>query len=191
VCTGTPDGGSDAGADADAGDDGGAEADAPACPIRGCATGSEDRYGCSGARTIGRREAGAAAGYVIDDSTCYEYDEMDEGGSDCWDAGGDHTYRMFVRAGESVRIDLSIDWGCVDAWWDSTLKVYSNSGCDDTSCATRVYCEEYISSSHTASLTAPRDGWYILVVDGTTAFDDEGDYRLTVHLTCLVPGCEC
>jgi len=36
-----------------------------------------------------------------------------------------------------------------------------------------------------------RDGWYILVVEGASAFDDEGDYTFTVKLTCKTAGCGC
>ena len=39
---------------------------------------------------------------------------------------------------------------------------------------------------------ASGEGWVVIVVDGSTAFDDEGQSRLTVQLTnCRVPGCEC
>jgi hypothetical protein len=38
---------------------------------------------------------------------------------------------------------------------------------------------------------APRDGWIIIVADGSTAFDDEGDYTLRVTLTCGAGGCGC
>lgn len=85
------------------------------------------------------------------------------------------------------------DWSCSgydDMWWDLTLKIFQNSGCSDTACTTRVVCEEYISS-HTESFAAPLDGWYFIVVDGTTAFDDEGDYDLRVNLTCAHADCDC
>ena len=38
----------------------------------------------------------------------------------------------------------------------------------------------------------PRDGWIVLIVDGSTAFDDEGTYTPRVRLGgCAAAGCEC
>lgn len=158
-------------------------------PVESCTNGSQSRSGCSGARVIGRTVAGTSSGFSISDDTCYASDDFDDSGS-CYDAGADHSYRIYMRAGESMDVYVYADWGCVETWWDLTLKIYQNSGCSDTSCTTRAYCDDYISS-HTEHFTAPHDGWYIIVVDGSTAFDDEGDYDLEVTLACLVAGCEC
>ncbi|MBW2261210.1 MAG: hypothetical protein JRG91_04485 [Deltaproteobacteria bacterium] len=167
------------------------ECEDPGCPppIESCTTGSQDRRGCSGARIIGRTAAGTGGGVSISDDTCYASNRFDSSGS-CWDAGADHSYRIYMRAGESMDVEVYADWGCVETSWDLTLKIFQNSGCTDTACTTRVFCEDYITS-HTEHFTAPHDGWYIIVVDGTTAFDDEGDYDLDVTLTCIASDCEC
>ncbi|MBN1771592.1 MAG: hypothetical protein JXB32_10040 [Deltaproteobacteria bacterium] len=160
------------------------------CPIQGCTTGSESRDRCSGARTIGRTSAASSGGYRISDRTCYAYNRFD-GSDSCWDAGADHAYKVFLRTGE--RIDITVDqgWGCVDTWWDTTIQIWTNSGCTDTACTTKTFCEDYVDDPFNHAYVASYDGWVILVVDGTTAFDDEGNYDLTVRLTCLTSGCEC
>jgi hypothetical protein len=163
---------------------------APACPVQGCATGAESRDRCSGARVIGRTAAASATGYRIADDTCRASNRSDESGS-CWDAGGDHHYRIFLRAGERVQVTLDRGDGCAGYSWNATLKLFSGLGCADTACAARVFCEDYLSDPFSHAYTATLDGWITVVVDGTTAFDDEGDYTLTVRLTCARPGCEC
>jgi hypothetical protein len=160
-------------------------------PSGSCTTGSEDRDNCSEARTIGRSEAGFGDGYSESWDTCYESDSFDDG-SDCWDAGGDQAYRIYMLAGESIHIYVSGNMACGEStWWDMTFKIFQNSGCSDTACTTKVFCEDYLSYiSH--DFTAPHDGWYVLVVDGTSSFDDEGDYSIEVQLTCEDPvTCDC
>jgi hypothetical protein len=165
---------------------------APSCPIQGCTTGSESRDRCAGARTIGRTAAAGASGYTISTDTCYASDRFDDDDDDCWDAGADHTYKIFMRTGESLGIRVEYGWRCIDSsYWDSTFKIYTNSGCTDTACTTKWFCRDFVPDPFSHAFTAAYDGWYILIVDGTTAFDDEGDYDLTVRLTCNVPGCEC
>lgn len=160
-------------------------------PADACTTGSQSRDRCANARVIGRTSASASGGYVVSDSTCFAYNRFD---TSCWDAGADHAYRLFVRAGETVVVRYEVDWSCPSyssSFWDGTLKIYEAAGCADTTCATEVLCERYISSSFMHTYVAPRDGWIIIVADGSTAFDDEGDYTLRVTLSCGAGGCGC
>lgn len=165
----------------------------PGCPppVESCTTGDQNRRGCSRARVIGRTAAAAAGGYVVNDDTCSAYDEFDDSSS-CWDANSDHTYRLYMREGESVYIRYVTGTAC--AWdvyyWYGTLKIFENGGCSDTACTSKVYCD-YNETDQSTTYVAPRDGWIIIVADGSSAWDDEGDYSLTVQLTCNRAGCEC
>ncbi len=152
-------------------------------PVESCTTGTQTRDRCTNARIVGRSEAGLGGGYSISDSTCDASNRFD----DCsWDAGADHAYRIYMLAGESISVYVYADWACSfydSSWWDLTLKIYKNAGCSDTLCTTRVLCEDHLDS-HTEVFTAPHDGWFIVVVDGSTAFEDEGDYDMTIDLAC-------
>ncbi len=45
---------------------------------------------------------------------------------------------------------------------------------------------------HSKSFTATVDTWLYIIVDGSSAFDDEGDYTLNVKLqNCVTAGCNC
>ena len=132
-----------------------------------------------------------ANGFSISSDTCYAYNRLDDSGS-CYDAGADHTYRIYLRAGESMAVTLTDSWACPtynSSFWDATLKIFSNSGCNDLLCTSKDVCDDYFSG--TKNYVAAKDGWYIIVVDGSTAFDDEGDYTLKVKLTCGAQGCAC
>ena len=147
-----------------------------------------------------RNIAAAVSGFSKNSSTCGVSDNEDESDSSCWDAGGDHAYRVFLLPGDSVSIVYDTGTACVD-FFDGTLKIYEPSS---ASCAgpltgkctaaggalTRKLCEKNISAS-AKNFTATIPGWHYLIVDGSTAFDDEGDYKFTVKLTCAAPGCGC
>ncbi|MBK7586236.1 MAG: hypothetical protein IPI67_39380 [Myxococcales bacterium] len=165
----------------------------PGCPppTEACSNGNQNRDKCSGARIIGRIDAGDSNGFTISDNTCYAYNRLDDSGS-CYDAGADHTYRIYLRAGESMAVTLTDSWACPSyssSFWDATIKIFSNSGCNDLLCTNKDVCDDYFSG--TKNYVAAKDGWYIIVVDGSTAFDDEGDYTLKVKLTCGAQGCTC
>ncbi len=158
-------------------------------PPESCTTGTQSRDRCSNARIIGRSTAKTSSGYVISDNTCSAYNRVDQS-SGCYDAGADHVYRIYLRAGETAAITLSNSWACPaysSSYWNSTLAIYNDVGCGSSA---RVWCDDYFEG--TKSYTAPADGWYYIVVDGSTAFDDEGDYTLTVKLqNCVTTGCNC
>jgi hypothetical protein len=161
----------------------------PGCPppVASCSSGSESMNGCDNARTIGR--PAASSGYSSSPDTCYASWNLDEGG--CGDYGADHAYRIYMLEDESMHaeVDSFMDCEWEYSWWSITLKVYGNTGCDDTSCVSMLVCEDG-SSSQSLDFTAPHDGWFFLVVDGWSAFD-EGDYTLDVNLSCESPGCDC
>ncbi len=159
-------------------------------PAEACTTGSQSRDGCSNARIVGRKTAKGSSGYVISADTCYANDKINQpsGSGICYDAGSDHTYKIYLRAGETAAMTLSTSFPCGDgSSWDATLSVYNNTACG---LANQAWCDDYFSG--TKSYTAPADGWYIIVVEGSTAFDDEGDYTLTVKLqNCINADCNC
>jgi hypothetical protein len=156
-------------------------------PTEACVTGTQNRRGCGNARTLDRSAAGT--GVVINDSTCSARNDLDDS-TTCFDAGYDHTYRIYMRQGESMEVRLQTLTGCATASWLGTLKIFETAGCDSLLCSTKVYCEDQ-SDDLSDTYVAPRDGWVIVVVDGSTAFDDEGTYRLTVNLTCASGNCQC
>jgi hypothetical protein len=155
--------------------------------VDACTTGNQSRQGCTNARIIGRMTAGTPAGYTTSPTTCSSMNLMDVGG--CADAGFDHTYRIFMRQGESITAMLSTGAECLGSTWFATLKFMTNAGCNSTQCTTNVLCDAN-NSSTTNSYVAPQDGWYIIVVDGGSS-SNKGTYTLNVKLTCNVGACEC
>jgi hypothetical protein len=114
---------------------------------------------------------------------------MDDSGS-CWDGNGDHTYRLYMREGERMTARLDTGTACQGGSWSGTLKIFETGGCDNTTCAAKVYCEDY-EYDQTANYTARQDGWVVIVADGTHASDDDGRYDLTITLTCRDGNCSC
>lgn len=157
-------------------------------PADACTTGAQTRDRCANARIVGRAEAALAAGYRVTGTTCTASNRFD----DCsWDAGNDHAYRLWMRTGETMTASVTNRATCFDSW-SITLKVYESTGCADVTCGRDVWCEDHVDLGDTYPYTATHDGWVVLVVDGSTAFDDEGEYTLTVRLTgCAAPGCGC
>jgi hypothetical protein len=141
----------------------------------------------------------AAAGFVKSDNTCSATDDEDNG-SGCFDAGADHTYKLFLRTGDSLSVALDSSQRCIDSTlYDATLKIYAPQGaacaipvanCDGAQNTGKLVCDDYVDTKARV-VVAATDGWYSVIVDGSTAFDDEGDYKLTVKLTCITPACEC
>ena len=160
-------------------------------PVVSCTTGTQSRDGWNNARTIGRTAAATGSGYQISDNTCYANDRFDES-SGCWDANSDHTYRIYLRATEKIDVTLTTGEPCgYYASWYATFSVYgATGGCQGTTKGSRLFCVDQ-KTSHVTSYTAPADGWYYVIVDGSSAFDDEGDYTFRVKLTCKTAGCEC
>lgn len=159
-----------------------------ALPADACGDGAQSRDRCEGARVIGRRAAASAAGYAASADTCRASNRFD----DCsWDAGADHAYRLWARAGETLSASITRGSGCVDSTWAATLKLYQGGDCGTVTCSRDSWCRDHIGTG-AQTYVAPRDGWTVLIVDGSTAFDDEGAYTLRVRLTgCREATCEC
>ena len=163
-------------------------------PPTACADGAESRIGCgtSGTRVIGRRTAAGAVGALINGNTCTAASAFN--GSDCaYDGGPDHAYRIWLRAGETLTVDLRRQSDCDGgaATWDATLKLFESTGCGDVTCGADLWCHDHVGSG-SYPYTATHDGWIVLVVDGVAGVGDEGAYRLQARLTgCAAPGCEC
>lgn len=159
-----------------------------ALPTDACGDGAQSRDRCAGARVIGRRTAATTTGYSVTGSTCSASNRFD----DCsWDAGSDHAYRIWARAGETITANLTRGAACVGGTWDATLKLYQGSDCGTVTCSGDRWCRDFVGTG-AQTWVAPRDGWVVLVVDGSTAFNDEGAYTLRVRLTgCRGPACEC
>lgn len=157
-------------------------------PTDSCANGTQNRDRCTGARVVGRRVAASAAGYSISDSTCSANNRLD----DCsWDAGADHAYRIWARAGETISASVTTGTACIGGSWSATLKLYQGADCGTVSCSRDVWCRDHIGTG-AQTYVAPRDGWIVLIVDGSTAFDDDGAYTFRVRLTgCAEATCEC
>ena len=165
-------------------------------PAESCQSGNQSRSGCANALVIGRLEASVSAGYFTSTNTCSASDASEGPNSgSCWDYGRDHSYRIFLRAGESIAVTLTQGSKCSPATsWDRVFKIYSGNGCSDKSCSNGLFCASTGSGTYSKSYTAPADAWYVIVVDGRTAtnvYDDSGSYTLTVKLTCLAGTCNC
>lgn len=188
----SPESGADAGPDggADAAQESGADA-APesGCAVQGCDAGNESRAGCDHARVIGRKQA-MGAGVTIVDNTCSAANSDDKADPACWDSAPDHTYRIYLRQGETLTVTLGPALSCNSGGWSTALKIYSSTGCNDTSCAAKDWCESPVTNPMTHPYTATHEGWVTLVVDGYSLYDT-GTYELKAVLACNVPGCEC
>jgi hypothetical protein len=155
-------------------------------PTDACTTGTQDRKGCTNARVIGRAVAGTPAGYTASPTNCTSSNLMDS--ASCSDSGNDHTYRLFLRQGETMTVTLSTGAECLGSTWYATLKFYTNAGCTSTQCSTTVLCDQDKSNT-TKTHVAAQDGWYIVVVDGSSG--NAGVYTVNVKLTCNAGNCEC
>lgn len=167
----------------------------PGCSVQGCQDGPSSGSGCAQARIIGRLSAGSTAGYVKTDNTCSATNQSSAYGTGCDDAGRDHSYRIFMRAGESINVTLTQGTKCAGATaFNRVFKIYAGTGCSDTGCGTKKFCYSPGAGTYNKGLNVTEDGWYHLVVDGvqgTGGGDDSGSYTLTVKLACKTPGCEC
>lgn len=174
---------------------------APTLPTNACTNGVESRSGCGNARTISR--AAAAAGWSSGtQQTCDASNRHDD---DCpgFDVGNDHTYALFLRAGERVVAELAtVDNDC--EWGDefnSYLKFRFHadpSAAGATSCPGFEMCaggpRVYERWTTVRDYIAAEDGWLFVIVDGGASAWDEhrGYYELSVELSrCDDAECGC
>lgn len=170
-------------------------------PGNACTTGSQNREGCGNARTISR---GAAASTFVSgiQNTCNADDDHD-GECSIFDVGNDHTWTLFVRAGETVTAELGTDnRDCASGEeYHSRLKFKFNASTSSSgasSCPTFEGCwagpAAYQTFTTTRSYTATADGWLFIIVDGgASGFDEHrGYYFLEVSLSgCDEADCGC
>lgn len=166
------------------------------CELMGCYTGSQSRAGCGEARLIGRQDAADAGAYNITyQQTCGAGNYFDGAPvNSCEGSGGgaDHSYRIFMLAGESIAIRIFPDVKCgSDDFATFTFSIWTNDSCSESVCPTALYCQRNISYVvYNDNFTATADGWYFLVIDGNSA-NDSGEYDFKVTLTCNEAGCGC
>lgn len=161
-------------------------------PAAACATGAESRSGCGNARVIGRTPAGAAGGTRVSGSTCSGSNSFGAACGGAAGGGNDHAYRIYMLTGERIDIEARTSSPCGGTDYNGVFRILENTGCTSTACTTQVSCRAAFSF-HSASYTAPRDGWVILVMDGQTisGTPQNGSYTLDVDLTCAASGCGC
>ena len=170
-------------------------------PANACANGSQNRDRCSGARIIGRSSAAASWTSGLQ-NTCTANDRHDDA-CPSFDVGNDHTYAIYVKAGERVTADLTTNpTRCATGEeFRSFLKFKFNpdaTSAGAASCPSFVLCAGGPSRTDTYATTrtydATTDGWLFVIVDGgATAFDEyRGYYNLAVSLgRCSSANCSC
>lgn len=188
---------------------GAAQTCVPDCSAEGCNTDSGPSADkCSQAVVVGRLDAadgGAAfSGDTEDDSND---DDLSQGlfpPSKCNDDGEDHFYRIWLRPGETIAVQLDVQ----DNYFDAMLKLYEGTECDeddtgifDDNDAYLVDCWNGDGEGDGESFVwvATGEGWYTVVVDGRDAYDydewpddgDYGEYAITIILTCTEENCCC
>lgn len=172
------------------------------CQAQGCATalGAGGKK-CSEAFVVGRVEASVGAEFSGNTDGDKDDDNLNYflGHNECWDASYDHFYRIFLRAGESIQVNLVPDASDFDAM----LKLYDGTECDDDGAGIFDDNDKYLiqcwngdgdGDPESFSHTVDKEGWYTIVVDGRLSGDDDadyGDYDLTVELSCTEGNCCC
>jgi hypothetical protein len=170
-------------------------------PANACANGSQNRDRCSGARIIGRSSAAASWSSGLQ-NTCSASDRHDDA-CPSFDVGNDHTYAIYVKAGERVTADLTTNsTRCATGEeFRSFLKFKFNAdatGAGASACPTFVLCAGGPARTDTYATTrtydATADGWLFVIVDGGAVTFDEyrGYYNLAVSLgRCSSANCSC
>jgi hypothetical protein len=188
---------------------GDAQACVPNCAAQGCATdGAPDADKCSQARIAGRLDAAnGGATFTGDTEGESNDDDLAQGWfppSKCNDDGEDHFYRIWLRPGEILAVQLDVQ----DNDFDAMLKLYEGTECDendagifDDNDAYLVDCWNGDGEGDDESFvwTADAEGWYTVVVDGRVEYNDDdwppdgdyGPYAITLILTCTDANCCC
>ncbi len=181
----------------------------PDCAAEGCTTDagpSADK--CSQAVIVGRVDA-------ADDGATFLGDTEDDSNDDdlsmgwlppskCYDDGEDHFYRIWLRPGETIAVELDVQ----DNYFDAMLKLYEGTECDednvgifDDNDAYLVDCwnDDGEGDDESFAWVATGEGWHTVVVDGRDSYDydewpddgDYGEYAITITLTCTEENCCC
>jgi hypothetical protein len=170
-------------------------------PPNACTTSTSNRDRCSNARIIGRRDARTGWSSGVQ-NTCSASDRHDDACAS-FDVGPDHTYAIYVRAGERVTATLgTTTTRCASGEeYRSYLKMKFHASTDAsgaTSCPDFVGCwagpRRFDDFTYMRTYDATTDGWLFVIVDGgASAFDEHrGYYSLDVGLSrCATAACDC
>jgi hypothetical protein len=184
------------------GSPGGGPDGASGLPPNACVYGDQNRAGCAGARIIGRGLA-AMNWHSGQQENCGAHNDTFNECSPHSDQGYDHTYAIFVRAGESVSVSLAAVTGECGAGesFGSRLKIKTNVDATEggaASCPVLFGCWLGPSAGEEWSVdqyySPEQDEWVFIIVDGgdETANEHRGYYTLAVTLTeCADPNCGC
>ena len=150
---------------------------------------------CSSPVIVGREPASVGAYYMGDTYGDGDNDDLPStlfGSTKCWDGNDDNFYRIYLLAGEKLDVLLSP----LELDFDAMLKLYSGTDCAGNGDDDLVDCyqSKYDGGQESFSYVAAATGFYTIVVDGRSAFDDEGDfgeYNIVFTLTCNEQGCAC
>lgn len=164
--------------------------------VEGCITDSSPSgKKCSKAKIIGRKNA--AMGYLYQGDTTHagNNDDLPSGlfePSDCWDANNDNAFRIFLLKGDRITVRMVPN----APKFDGMLKLYTGTACAAHKKDDLVGCYNHGGDRkmETFGYTATSRGWYSIVVDGRSAFDEDGDwgpYSLSVSLDCVEKNCNC
>lgn len=167
-------------------------------PTSACTTSGSQDGNCANAYVISRTAAGAAAGFVVNNTygLCNRTNDFTDntcGGG----TGSDAAYKLFMRQGETANIQLTRGSAtCTMGWGGAiSLKIFeapcdASCNCSTTTCSTRDYCVQ--SNNQNPMFVAPKDGWYTIVVDSVGPVDDKGGvFYLSVKLACAGGSCAC
>ena len=188
---------------------GGAQTCVPDCVAQGCAslTGPGGDK-CGQAIVVGRLDAAdGGATFLGDTEDGSNDDDLEQGWlppAKCYDDGEDHFYRIWLRPGETLAVQLDVQ----DNYFDAMLKLFEGTECDDDDAgffenndADLVDCWNGDGEGDDESFawTSTGEGWYTVVVDGRDeyvydAWPDDGDYgayAITLTLTCTEQNCCC
>ena len=130
---------------------------------------------CDGPYIIGRTSA--KNGFFFGGNTTSATDDDNEAcgpNSDPsnWDTSHDHFFRLWLYTGDTIAVQQNANG------WDPRLKVHDEADCIGKAkiCST--------NDSNMIEYTALKDDWFTIVADGQSiAFNDYGDYSITVDLT--------
>lgn len=172
----------------------------PCAGTSGCITDTISSNGtkCATAWVLGRKDL--AKGLTISGNTSGRKNDDDlpsktiftPNNPDCWDANEDDAYKVWMFAQDV----LSVTAKPLSPTFDLSLKLYKGTSCAPTWQTDLITCQWHADDGQSESYTyvASNDGWVSIVVDGASAFTDEGDfgpYSLTAKLVCSGLKCCC
>lgn len=192
----------------EAGDTSGVDTDSPAgpasgMPVNACMNTSGSRQGCANAAIIGRTIASVQWDSGRE-NTCRGRNRHSGECGGVWDVGNDHTYALFMKAGETAEVSLGVERSkCDSRDYDYHARLKFKFHADPTvggvsSCPRFESCHPGPNAGQNTrnerSYTASEDGWLFIIVDGGSSGlgNHQGYYNLAVTLSgCLDANCGC